>query len=447
MTQSIANTLKSSCYLLVNLFLYGYLSYQIERKEFAILVVGFILLFYCTFQIIRLNKNNFYFLIGASLLFRLLLIGVTPNLSQDFYRFIWDGSMLLEGYNPYLYLPKNLNCQSNFFMVNAKELFNGMGQLSAGHYTNYPPTNQFLFALANFFSNNSISSAIFGMRIFIILADLGTLYFGIKLLEKLGLEKHRIFWYILNPLVIIELTANLHFEGVMLFFLVWSMYLLQQDKWKTAALLLAFSISTKLLPLLVLALFFHRLGWKKMIVFCSITIGTNILLFLPFLSDELIQNYTQTIGLWFTNFEFNASIYYIIREIGFWIKGYNIIHTVGNIIPICICLFIIYQTIKGKNKTTIELFQSFLLVFTVYFLTATTIHPWYIINLVLITLFTRFTYPIIWSLTVILSYSAYSNKSFQENFWLIGLEYTIVILFLILEFRAKFSLKKSLYLD
>mgnify|MGYP000966711157 CR=1 FL=1 len=267
----------------------------------------------------------------------------------------------------------------------------------------------------------------------IILADIGIIYFGKKILEKLKLPVHNIFLYALNPFIIIELTGNLHFESVMIFFLVWSLYLLLQKKWSFAALTFGLSVSVKLIPLLFLPLFYQWFtkenrtkGVLRFISFGMTIVLINILLFLPFLSSNLMNNYLDSIGLWFQKFEFNASLYYIARELGTLFRGYNEIAIIGKITPIVVVIFLLIITFFRKNKSPQQLITALLMGISFYYFTTTTMHPWYLATLVILSVFTNYRFPIIWSLVVVLSYQAYANTPWKENIWFMVVEYLVV---------------------
>ena len=443
MLEQLKSNKTSSLLILVIGLFYWIFAFDLIRSDFIKLISLFGALFFLSYKLVQLNRGRFWLLAGLGILFRLIFIGVLPNLSQDYYRFIWDGRLVIQGINPYLFTPENLlnnlstalEATKGATVNQAQELFAGMGNLNGSHYSNYPPINQLCFAIAALFAGKSILGSVIILRILIIFADLGILYFGRKLLISLGKEPHQIFWYFLNPFIIIELTGNLHFESVMLFFLVWSIYLLQKHKWLWAAVLFGISVSVKLIPLLFLPLFYQwfinkekvKKGFLKLMAFYLITIGTVLITFLPFYSSPFVSNFTETIGLWFQNFEFNASIYYLIRWIGFKVVGWNMIATVGKILPLVVILIILLLTFLRKNKSTQQLVTVLLFGISIYFLLSTTVHPWYIATPLLLSVFTKYKFPIIWSLVVMLSYSAYGIDGFSENLWLVALEYITVI--------------------
>jgi len=307
------------------------------------------------------------------------------------------------------------------------------------------------FVLATLVPGTSILSSVIGLRLLIILADIGILFVGSQLLEKLQLPKTNIFWFFLNPFILIELTGNLHFEGVMLFFLVLALYLLVQKQLIGSAICLGLSISVKLVPLMLLPLFFSYFtgswnnsdssNWslkhfKQLILYFGITIIVFVGSFIPYSSSDFLNNYGKTIGLWFNNFEFNASIYYLARGLGYLITGYNEIAVVGKILPIITIGFIGYRSITSDHSNPRKLMVSMLLCFSLYLLLSTTLHPWYITTLVVLSIFTNYTYPIVWSLMVVLSYYAYSQTGFKESYWLLAIEYGVVIWFAIKELRS-----------
>lgn len=408
---------------------YILLSYSVPRTNFPVVLALYSIAFACFIKAYYKLEISFKNLAIAAFTLRGLLLFAIPEWSNDFYRFVWDGQVLWQGINPYLILPAT----NPDILENGQALYQGMGAMNGSHYTCYPPLNQVSFLLAAILSPSNTFGAMLVLRVQILLADLGILWIGSKLLNFLKLPKKRIFLYLLNPFVLLEFTVNLHYEGLMIFLLLLALYFLLQHKYVVSSLFFALSVSIKLIPLLFLPLFYKQLGIKKSMVYYIMTGLFTLLFFIPFYSDAFLHNFMDSIHLYFQNFEFNASFYYIIREIGYQVKGYNIIHSVGKITPIIILLVVLGMALFRKNKATSSLFSSLLFAIVFYYALSTTVHPWYIALPLILSLFTNYRFPLVWSFLIILSYSAYRNASFQENLYFIGLEYMLVYGYMVYE--------------
>jgi hypothetical protein len=400
-------------------------SYHLERSNFNLLLTLYSGLFVGYYFLIS-SDYKYKFVLG--LIFRMVLVLQIPNLSQDFYRFIWDGRLLNSSINPYSFLPIDIVEK----VFDGQFLLEKMGNLSGHNHSNYPPLNQLIFAIGAFLSPKNVLGNVLVLRTIIILADIGIYIFGRKILEFLNLEKEKIHYYFLNPLVIIELTGNLHFEGVMMSFLCIGFYFFYKNKYSFSAVFIALAILTKLIPLLLLPFFIKKIAMKKLIAFYAIIGILWIAAFLPFFDSNLFENYTKTVGLWFTNFEFNGSIYYLLREIGYWITGYNMIAIIGKITPVFIVFYIGYLAFTKSN-----FLENQYLALMVYFFLSTTIHPWYLISMIFLGVFLNTKSIWFWSFTVIFSYAAYGVNHFQEKPIFLIFEYLPVFTLFYLEHRSR----------
>lgn len=432
---------------LLTFSLVGYvvLGYFTVRSNFYQVFSLFGILFIAYyFLMIFTDKNKINTLILFSFIARLSLLFMVPNLSDDYFRFIWDGRILAHGHNPYLYLPIKISGTSFFIENNlTKELFEGLN--SKIYYTCYPPVHQSIFGLSSFLFPDNILNNIVMLRSIIIIAETGTIFLLAKVLKVFKLKKNRVLIYALNPLVIIELTGNLHFEAVMILFLMLSIYFLFTENYLVSAFMLSFAAGTKLLPLIFIPLFIKKIGIKKGFIFGATVTITLVLMYLPFINQYLIQNIFSSINLFFQKFEFNASIYYFIRWIGYLSAGYNIVSIAGTILSLLALVTIICISSFCKIKNYISFFQCVVFIITTYFLFATTVHPWYIVTLIALSIFTPYRFAIVWSALCILSYYAYRTLPVKENLWLISIEYIIVAFYFIYEYRKNhFSNLKSI---
>jgi hypothetical protein len=439
-TPAIKN--KIVLYFLITLITVAYywLCYQTKRENFNQLFGLYTFLFASYFLMNRFfSVTHFKYLLLAGVLFRMLLLFSAPNLSDDVYRFIWDGRVAANGINPYSHLPSEI-IQMPAITGISKELYLQLN--SVDHYTIYPPVLQGIFWLGGKLFSENLYAAIVFFKCIILLFEVGIFFIILQILKKLSLPKHLSLLYILNPLVITELTGNAHFDGVMIFFVLLAFLLILKDQWQVSAVSLGLGIVTKILPILFLPLIINKLGWKKGLLYSIIIGGTTIVLFALVFDVATIQHMLNSIDLFIRKFEFNASVYYVVRYFGTLITGYNIIAVAGPFLILLSSLIILLISFKGRNISEISIFNKALFVISIWFLFSTTVHPWYICLPVAVSIFTQYKYVLIWSYVTTLSYYAYQSLPVKENLWLVALSYLIVAGYAFWELRNKNNLQK-----
>jgi alpha-1,6-mannosyltransferase len=367
---------------------------------------------------------SFVLLLGAAVSFRLIGLLAMPSLSDDVYRFVWDGRLLAHGYNPYLYLPAALldtGISDRTGLTDA--LFQKLN--SPGYYTIYPPLLQGWFGISTLLAATEAGAA-FWLRLPILLGELVSIWLLYQLLK--GIETKRVqrgvLLYALNPLIVVELTSNVHYEGLTICFLLACLYLFKKERKSISAVFLGLSIGVKLLPLIFLPALLDRTQIRKSLVYTLITGVVTLIPFLFFFDQEVVSRFLTSLDLYFRKFEFNASLYYVLRWAGTRLLGYNPIGILGPLLSLLSLSAILYLSFSRRLAFT--LYERLLLILTVYLFCATTVHPWYIGPLVALSALGRFRYALVWSVLLPFTYLAYGQVPFQENLWVVALEYLIV---------------------
>jgi alpha-1,6-mannosyltransferase len=384
------------------------------RQEFELLLIGLFIAF-AVWYLFLVKEPKLMFVLVLALLARLSFFLALPLLSDDFYRFIWDGQLFLEGLNPIGKIPTEISLD----LPNEGTLLEQMN--SRDYPSVYPPLHQIGMAFGALFDN--FLTQVNGMRVFIILCEALALgYFWRYSKTLLGLY----CLYLLNPLVIVEGVGNVHFEAALLPFLAIAIDQARQSKANGASVSFGLAVLLKLNPLILVPAFFKEEKGMRIVAITGLVV---LLGFAPFIGG--VVDSFGGIGLFFRNFEFNASIYYVLSEIGQAALGYNPISILGPALGVVGALLIL-----AVGFSQAELKEKALLIYLIFLLFSSTVHPWYIIPVAYLSLLTDRKAILIWSFTAFFSYSHYLGELEPKYSWLIG-EYVLLFLAIIYEYRRR----------
>ena len=415
-----------------------FLNFQLGQADFLKILFGYAVGFsgfgYLSYKAITGKVISVKFVLILGVLLRLMLLCSFPNLSDDIYRFLWDGYLLNHGQSPFSMTPSDMMADKSALPTYLIDLYPRLN--SPDYFSVYPPVSQWVYSLATMNEGWSIQFSSLVISAILLLSELGIACILIKILGLMGRNVGWMSVYFLNPLVIVETVGQLHFESIMVFFTGLCILFLLQKRWLLAGVNLAMAVGVKLWPLMFAPLIVShmvgdRLDKEAVVKFLRFALGcglTLIVLFIPMIRMVEAGNFFESVNLYFQSFEFNASIYYLVRWLGIKVTGYNQIAFIGPLLSLITVMVIMTRALKRERMMSASfLVRSLLVAFSTYLLLATTVHPWYLILPVFLTAIVRKVWVLVWSGVVVFSYSTYTDPDFQPDFLWISLEYAIVL--------------------
>ena len=273
------------------------------------------------------NEIHLVWIIALSVLIRIIFIRMTQYISLDPLWYLDFGKFMHMGVIPYY-----------------------------GFYFPYPPVFAYFIYVIT-----AITPAAVGFRLFAIMMDVGVLI----VLWKLVYNEVGPKWastvaitYAFLPISIIESGWNGHFEPLVSFFILLSLWFLLKKRYGVCGAFLGLAIATKIYPIVVVPILFTYIkGWNERIRFIISTVITSIFTFVPILIVTTINYSSETVF---------SSISYSIGGFFNSLRGFLLalpfpayFITIGMVVAIVLSVIHMLRLVSRNNPdTNAKLYQT-----------------------------------------------------------------------------------------
>lgn len=217
------------------------------------------------------SRRGFWTLLAVAIGVRLALLALPPLLSEDVWRYVWDGATQWAGLNPYQHAP---NAAAVDGVAATPQLIAVRAAIGHAHIpTIYPPAAQLAFAGAG-----AIGPSPVWLRLLFVACD-GLAIAGLwRWAQAIDRPPQLAALYAFAPPAVLEGAVGGHLDAMGVAAMVVAGAALARQKWLSGGVALGWSIGTKLLPLIVLPTLVLRRQWRAAIV----AIGVVFTVTLPY---------------------------------------------------------------------------------------------------------------------------------------------------------------------
>jgi hypothetical protein len=342
--------------VMIGLFVYiaalGDLTRQIPRFLIAFGVL-YVLYVAAVFLVSRLNDTRRPMLIlifGVAVAARIVLIGSTPALSDDIYRYVWEGRVLQAGYNPFSHPPDSEELRglrdSDFDNISHRHM-----------ETIYPPLAQ-----GAFYVGAAVGPGVIPHKIIYVLFDIATMLLIAFLLRARRRNPALCVVYGWSPLVMLEFAHSGHMDSLGIFLLLLAILLVDRGRTALGFVSMALSFLAKYFSIVLIPFFMTR----KRYVGGIALFGFLVLLgYLPFVGAS--TRLASSLGIYSRYWDFNSFGYTVARQL---VEDPAVLRASLAVLTI---LFGVYQGYRQQ-----DLIRYTFLVTGCALLLTPTLYPWYL---------------------------------------------------------------------
>ena len=233
----------------------------------------------------------------AALALRLLLLDMPPSLSDDIYRYRWDGRVQAAGRNPYEEPPAAAALQSL-----RDEQWSRINYPRIG--TIYPPLAQVLFR-----ATYGVGTSVKTFQAVAALGDMLAIFLLLGCLRAWRRPRWQLAIYALHPLPAVEFASSGHFDGWAIAAVLGALLTHARRRNLVSTLLLACGVLFKTWPLVLAPLLLRQRRLWHLPLF----IGVLLVGYAPFLDARvaMLQPWLEYASRW----RFNDGAFYVLHAI------------------------------------------------------------------------------------------------------------------------------------
>ena len=216
---------------------------------------------------------------------------VPSGADDDIRRYVWDGRLQRLGYNPYIVVPSD-PAAKGLHIPETRSLNNP--DLASP----YPPGAQLFFRAVT-----AIQESTFALKVAFVVCEFAIVFVLLNILLCTRQAAHLVLAFAWNPLLAIEVAGSGHIDIVGALLLVVSVATLVRRWRAAAAVALGLAIAVKLLPVILLPLYWKRVRIRD----AALATAVVGLLYVPFLNHGRIP--VGSLGTYVQNFRFNGPVF------------------------------------------------------------------------------------------------------------------------------------------